>query len=141
MVARFTLNVIPAMALLARGQAGKKRFRKILTHLGKPLEPPPVSPARGPPTNIWLWRLERILNQPGKREVGEHRVQHDAEQHHTPPQRIEIAPAVNGFSSGRRAGSRSRRCRHAVHPIVATTSRRYRSRFAGRPPARTASST
>jgi hypothetical protein len=26
-------------------------MRKILTHLGKPLEPPPVSPARGPPTN------------------------------------------------------------------------------------------
>jgi hypothetical protein len=26
-------------------------IRKILTHLGEPLEPPPVSPARGPPTN------------------------------------------------------------------------------------------
>ena len=26
-------------------------IRKILTHLGKPLEPPPVSPARGPPTD------------------------------------------------------------------------------------------
>jgi len=25
-------------------------IRKILTHLGEPLEPPPVSPARGPPT-------------------------------------------------------------------------------------------
>ena len=25
--------------------------RKILTHLGEPLEPPPVSPARGPPTD------------------------------------------------------------------------------------------
>jgi hypothetical protein len=24
---------------------------EILTHLGEPLEPPPVSPARGPPTN------------------------------------------------------------------------------------------
>ena len=24
-------------------------IRKILTHLGEPLEPPPVSPARGPP--------------------------------------------------------------------------------------------
>jgi hypothetical protein len=24
---------------------------KILTHLGEPLEPPPVSPARGPPTD------------------------------------------------------------------------------------------
>ena len=26
-------------------------IRKILTHLGVPLEPPPVSPARGPPTD------------------------------------------------------------------------------------------
>ena len=26
-------------------------IRKILTHLSEPLEPPPVSPARGPPTN------------------------------------------------------------------------------------------
>ena len=26
-------------------------FRKILTHLGEPLAPPPVSPARGPPTD------------------------------------------------------------------------------------------
>ena len=26
-------------------------IRKILTHLGQPLEPPPVSPARGPPTD------------------------------------------------------------------------------------------
>ncbi len=25
-------------------------IRQILTHLGEPLEPPPVSPARGPPT-------------------------------------------------------------------------------------------
>ena len=25
--------------------------RKILTHLGEPLEPPPLSPARGPPTD------------------------------------------------------------------------------------------
>jgi len=28
-------------------------IRKILTHLGEPLEPPPISPARGPPTD---WR-------------------------------------------------------------------------------------
>ena len=26
-------------------------IREILTHLGEPLEPPPVSPARGPPTD------------------------------------------------------------------------------------------
>jgi len=26
-------------------------IRKILSHLGEPLEPPPVSPARGPPTD------------------------------------------------------------------------------------------
>ena len=26
-------------------------IRKILTHLGEALEPPPVSPARGPPTD------------------------------------------------------------------------------------------
>ena len=28
-------------------------IRKILSHLGEPLEPPPISPARGPPTD---WR-------------------------------------------------------------------------------------
>ena len=27
-------------------------IRKILTHLGEPLEPPPLSPARGPPTDL-----------------------------------------------------------------------------------------
>ena len=27
------------------------RIRKILTHLGEPLEPPPISPARGPPAD------------------------------------------------------------------------------------------
>jgi hypothetical protein len=26
-------------------------IQKVLTHLGEPLEPPPVSPARGPPTD------------------------------------------------------------------------------------------
>jgi len=26
-------------------------IRKILTHLGEPLEPPPLSPARGPPAD------------------------------------------------------------------------------------------
>jgi hypothetical protein len=26
-------------------------IRRILAHLGEPLEPPPVSPARGPPTD------------------------------------------------------------------------------------------
>jgi hypothetical protein len=26
-------------------------IREILTHVGDPLEPPPVSPARGPPTD------------------------------------------------------------------------------------------
>jgi len=26
-------------------------IRKILTHLGEPLEPPPVAPARGPPAD------------------------------------------------------------------------------------------
>jgi hypothetical protein len=30
-----------------------RAIRKILPHLGEPLEPPPVSPARGPPTD---WR-------------------------------------------------------------------------------------
>jgi hypothetical protein len=29
-------------------------IRKILTHLGEPLEPPPLSPARGPPTRLLL---------------------------------------------------------------------------------------
>ena len=29
----------------------RSRLAQILTHLGEPLEPPPVSPARGPPTD------------------------------------------------------------------------------------------
>ena len=28
-----------------------EKIRKILTHVGEPLEPPPVSPARGPPVD------------------------------------------------------------------------------------------
>jgi hypothetical protein len=32
-------------------RAEPEPIRKILTHLGEPLEPPPVSPARGPPTD------------------------------------------------------------------------------------------
>jgi hypothetical protein len=31
--------------------ANLRPIRKVLTHLGEPLEPPPVSPARGPPTD------------------------------------------------------------------------------------------
>ena len=30
---------------------GPAPIRKILTYLGEPLEPPPLAPARGPPTN------------------------------------------------------------------------------------------
>jgi len=38
-------------------------IRKILTHLGEPLEPPPVSPARGPPTD---WgELVQVHFRPG----------------------------------------------------------------------------
>jgi hypothetical protein len=46
-----------AFALLATSGCGglpvrePGAVRKILTHLGEPLEPPPVSPARGPPTD------------------------------------------------------------------------------------------
>jgi hypothetical protein len=47
-----------AVTALAVGNIGKRcqaatgeQIRKILTHLGEPLEPPPVSPARGPPTD------------------------------------------------------------------------------------------
>jgi hypothetical protein len=46
-----------AFALLATSGCGGHPvrdpgpIRKILTHLGEPLEPPPVSPARGPPTD------------------------------------------------------------------------------------------
>ncbi|MFM7413401.1 MAG: hypothetical protein ACKO6E_09360, partial [Planctomycetota bacterium] len=38
-------------AARGRRRAGHNTWpiRKILTHLGEPLEPPPVSPARGPP--------------------------------------------------------------------------------------------
>ena len=38
-------------------------IRKILTHLGEPLEPPPMSPARGPPTD---WgELVQVHFRPG----------------------------------------------------------------------------
>jgi len=38
-------------------------IRKVLTHLGQPLEPPPVSPARGPPTD---WgELVQVHFRPG----------------------------------------------------------------------------
>ena len=38
-------------------------IRKILAHLGEPLEPPPVSPARGPPTD---WgELVQVHFRPG----------------------------------------------------------------------------
>jgi hypothetical protein len=38
-------------------------IRKVLTHLGEPLEPPPVSPARGPPTD---WgELVQVHFRPG----------------------------------------------------------------------------
>ena len=32
--------------------AQPERIRKILTHVGEPLEPPHVSPARGPPIDL-----------------------------------------------------------------------------------------
>jgi hypothetical protein len=35
-------------------------IRKILTHLGEPLEPPPISPARGPPTDFTLGSLVSV---------------------------------------------------------------------------------
>jgi len=37
-------------------------IRKILTHLGEPLEPPPVSPARGRPTD-WAERREHTAHR------------------------------------------------------------------------------
>ena len=38
-------------------------IRKILTHLGEPLEPPPVSPTRGPPAD---WgELVQVHFRPG----------------------------------------------------------------------------
>ena len=47
---------LPAAAAIGFWQRGRRgitrdltEIRKILTHLGEPLEPPPVSPARGPP--------------------------------------------------------------------------------------------
>jgi hypothetical protein len=39
-------------------------IRKILTHLGEPLEPPPISPARGPPTD---WG--ELVQAPDNRDV------------------------------------------------------------------------
>jgi hypothetical protein len=39
-------------------------IRKILTHLGEPLEPPPLSPARGPPTE-WGELVQRYDDRDG----------------------------------------------------------------------------
>jgi hypothetical protein len=45
------------------------QIRKILTHLGEPLEPPPVSPARGPPID-WAAVCADARKTPAKRARG-----------------------------------------------------------------------
>jgi hypothetical protein len=47
-------------------------IRKILTHLGEPLETPPISPARGPPTEwgeLVQVHDDRAINQPSPDEL------------------------------------------------------------------------
>jgi hypothetical protein len=39
-------------------------IRKILTHLGEPLEPPPLSPARSPPTD-WAAQGQSVSRETG----------------------------------------------------------------------------
>ena len=56
--------VVAAFAAVAGAAiGGPGPIRKILAHLGEPLEPPPVSPARGPPTD---WgELVQVHFRPG----------------------------------------------------------------------------
>ena len=37
-------------------------IKKLLSHIGEPTEPPPVSPARGPPA--WTFQMDQILDAP-----------------------------------------------------------------------------
>jgi hypothetical protein len=50
-------------------------FRKILTHLGEPLEPPRVSPARGPPTD-WAELVQVHDDRPGRHQLDTNRNSH-----------------------------------------------------------------
>jgi hypothetical protein len=43
-------------------------IRKILTHLGEPLEPPPISPARRPPPD-WGELVQALVQAPYDREA------------------------------------------------------------------------
>jgi hypothetical protein len=82
-------------------------IRKILTHLGKPLEPPPVSPARGPPTD---WgELVQVHFRPGnfsgvaRRAARDRHPQPLTASHATVP----TAREKSGFKAGLRRGEKS----------------------------------
>jgi hypothetical protein len=44
-------SIVIASRASSVGNRSSAPIRKILTHLGEPLEPAPISPARGPPTD------------------------------------------------------------------------------------------
>jgi hypothetical protein len=79
-------------------------IRKILTHLGEPLEPPPVSPARGPPTD---WgELVQVHFRPGSLSVVARRPARD--RHPQPLTAFHATVRTARKKSGFKAGSSQR---------------------------------
>jgi hypothetical protein len=82
-------------------------IRKILTHLGEPLEPPPVSPARGPPTD---WgELVQAHFRPGNlsgvaRRAARHRYPQPLTAFHAT---VRTARKKSGFKAGLRRRDKS----------------------------------
>jgi hypothetical protein len=77
-------------------------IRKILTHLGEPLEPPPIAAARGPPTD-WYELVQAPL-------AGLSFVIHAVNDYHSWNERNNTA-AARGCGAPRTAAGDARRCR------------------------------
>ena len=82
-------------------------IRKTITHLGEPLEPPPVSPARGPPAD---WgELVQAHSRSGNHSGTDRRAAHDR---HPQPLRgshatVRAAREKSGFKAGLRRRDKS----------------------------------
>ena len=82
-------------------------IRKILTHLGEPLEPPPVSPARGPPDD---WRElvqghdDRVIFQASDRRAARDRHPQPLTGSHAT---VRTAREKSGFKAGLRRREKS----------------------------------
>jgi hypothetical protein len=83
-------------------------IRKILTHLGEPLEPPPVSPTRGPPAD---WgELVQVHFRPGNlsgtdRRAARHRHPQPLTASHAT---VRTAREKSGFKAGLRRQDKPR---------------------------------